>query len=155
VSDSRQELLQSIVEVARAIYYAKAASVALLDESDGEFVFEAVAGKGAEHLVGSRFPVGSGIAGVVAQSGDAMIADDLLRDPRFARDVAQGTGYVPRSIMAAPLIRRERTLGVVSVLDPGDTGRGSRQELGLLEQFATQAAIAIELAAEAARGRAE
>jgi GAF domain-containing protein len=155
VSDARQELLQSIVDVTRAIFFAKAASVALLDDAAGDFVFEAVAGKGAEHLVGTRFPAGSGVAGSVVQTGEATIADDLTRDPRFARDIAQETGYVPRSIMAAPLVRREVALGVVSVLDPGDTGRGGRQELSLLEQLATQAAIAIELADEAARNRPE
>lgn len=145
MSDARQELLQSIVDVARAIFLAKASSVALLDEAVGDFVFEAVAGKGSEHLVGSRFPAGSGIAGSVAQTGEATMIDDLSRDPLFARDVAQETGYVPRRIMAAPLLRGERTLGVLSVLDRGDTGRGSRQELALLGDFATQAALAIDL----------
>jgi GAF domain-containing protein len=147
VNDARQELLQSIVDVARAIFFAKASSVALLDESVGDFVFEAVAGKGSEHLVGSRFPAGSGIAGSVAQTREGTIIDDLSRDPRFARDVAQETGYVPRRIMAAPLLRGERTLGVLSVLDRGETDRGSRQELALLVEFATQAALAIDLSA--------
>ena len=48
-------LLQSIVEVARAIFGAKAASIFLLDEETDELVFEAVAGEGCETLVGQRF----------------------------------------------------------------------------------------------------
>ena len=49
-------LLQSIVEVARSVFSAAAASVFLLDEDTDELVFEAVAGEGADSLVGQRFP---------------------------------------------------------------------------------------------------
>ena len=47
-------LLQSIVEVARAIFRAKASSIFLLDEESDELVFEAVAGEGSESLIGRR-----------------------------------------------------------------------------------------------------
>ncbi len=49
-------LLQSIVEVARAIFSAKAASIFLHDDAADELVFEAVAGEGSDSLVGTRFP---------------------------------------------------------------------------------------------------
>ena len=52
----RRELLQAIVDTARAIFQAEAASVLLLDER--ELVFEAVSGKGAKELVGRRLPAG-------------------------------------------------------------------------------------------------
>ena len=57
------ELLQSVVEVARAIFAARAASIFLLDEAADELVFEAVAGHGETSLVGNRFPSSRGIAG--------------------------------------------------------------------------------------------
>ncbi len=41
---ARRELLQSIADTARAIFIAQAASIAVLDEPAGDFVFEAVAG---------------------------------------------------------------------------------------------------------------
>ena len=44
---SYRELLQSIVEVARSIFDARASSVFLFDEESDELVFEAVAGEGA------------------------------------------------------------------------------------------------------------
>ena len=52
-----RELLRSVVEVARAIFGAKASSVLLLDEAANELVFEAVVGEGEENLLGQRFPV--------------------------------------------------------------------------------------------------
>src|SRR5256885_14630025 len=61
-------LLQSIVEVARAIFSAKAASIYLHDEEADELVFEAVAGEGAERPIGMRFPSSTGIGGCVGCS---------------------------------------------------------------------------------------
>ena len=63
--------------------------------------------RGAERLLGSTFPFGEGIAGTVAQTGEAMVVDDLSNDPRFARSVAEGSGYVPNAIMVAPLLGEE------------------------------------------------
>ncbi|MEU6942907.1 GAF domain-containing protein, partial [Streptomyces rubiginosohelvolus] len=51
----RDELLQSVVDVARAIFGAAAGSVLLLDEEADELVFRAVSGEGQEFLVGRRF----------------------------------------------------------------------------------------------------
>lgn len=144
----RRELLQAVVEVARAIFRAQAASVAVLDHETGEFVFTAVAGAG-EEIVGTRFAAGKGLAGTVAQSGEPLIADDLAGDASFARDVAQSTGYVPGAMMVAPLIRGDATLGVVSVLDRGATDRGPLQELELLARFAELAAVSLEATAAA------
>lgn len=148
---ARQALLQSIADVARAIFIATAASIAVLDPATRVFRFEAVAGEGAERLVGSEFPFGEGIAGTVAQTGESMVVDDLTRDPRFARGVAEGSGYVPKAIMVAPLLGDEDTLGVLSVLDRGRTERSTIQELELLESFAVQAALAVQLGEGATR----
>ena len=54
-------LLRSIVEVARAIFGAKASSIFLLDEETDELVFAAVAGDQEQFLVGRRFPASTGI----------------------------------------------------------------------------------------------
>jgi GAF domain-containing protein len=151
---ARQELLQSIVDVARAIFLAKAASIAVLDERAGEFCFEAVAGEGGDTLLGFRFPAGHGIAGVVAQTGEPLIVDDLSGDPRFARGIAEGTGYVPRAMMVAPLLHEDDTLGTLSVLDRGRTGRSTMQELDLLVAFSDQAALALQLGEAARRAAA-
>jgi putative ABC transport system ATP-binding protein len=62
--------------------------------------------KVAEHIqeMGEiRIPVGSGIAGAVAQSGEAIRIDDAYADPRFNRDVDRQTGYTTRSILSLPV----------------------------------------------------
>jgi GAF domain-containing protein len=112
-----RELLRSVVEVARAIFGAKASSVLLLDEAESELVFEAVVGEGEETLLGQRFPSGTGVAGWVLATQTPLVIEDVTRDPRFAQDVAQDTGYVPQGLMAVPLLHEERALGVLEVLD--------------------------------------
>lgn len=155
----RNELLQSVVDVARAIFGAAASSVLLLDEEADELVFRAVSGEGQEFLVGRRFPAGRGIAGWVATSGEPMVVDDLATDPSFDRSLAESTAYVPNSLMAAPLISDARVLGVLEVLDASPQARSSVRELDLLAMFARQAAAALRVitpdplaAASAGRG---
>jgi GAF domain-containing protein len=140
-----RELLQSIVDVARTIFGAKAASVFLLDEEADELVFEAVAGEGEGTLIGSRFPSSTGIAGFALVTRQPLVVDDLETDPRFSRDRAESTGYVPNSIVASPLLHEERALGVLSVLDRAPDRPFGLAELELLSRFSTQAAIGLDL----------
>src|SRR5256885_10166902 len=72
----------------------------------------------------------------------------------FARDVAERTGYVPKGLMAVPLLHDERALGVLQVLDRPSNSRFSLGEMELLGMFATQAAVALDLLASARRARA-
>ena len=138
-----RELLRSVVEVARAIFRARASSVLLLDEEANELVFEAVVGEGEETLLGQRFPAGTGVAGWVLATRTPLVIEDVGRDPRFAKDVAEDTGYVPEGLMAVPLLADERALGVLEVLDR--QAKFTLEEMELLGLFAAQAAIALEL----------
>jgi GAF domain-containing protein len=140
-----RELLQSIVDVARTIFGAKAASVFLLDEVADELVFEAVSGEGEGTLIGSRFPSSTGIAGFALVTRQPLVVDDLEADPRFSRDRAASTGYVPHSIVASPLLHEERALGVLSILDRAPDRPFGLAELELLSRFSTQAAIGLDL----------
>jgi GAF domain-containing protein len=144
-------LLQAVVETARAIFDAEAATVLLLDESSKELVFEAVSGHGEKELLGRRLPARAGVAGSVLMSGEAIVVDDVTRDPRFAREAAESLGYMPTSLMAVPLIVGDDTLGVLEVLDPSDRSRPPLKELELLGRFADQAAIALGMLRSARR----
>ena len=147
-------LLQSIVEAARAIFSARAASIFLHDEATDELVFEAVAGRSSGELIGTRIPSSTGIAGWVLVTRQPLVLNDLENDPRFARDVAEKTGYVPSALMAVPLLYEERALGVLQVLDRQEEARSGLAEMELLGLFANQAAIALDLLRGARRARA-
>jgi GAF domain-containing protein len=149
--ESFRALLAAIVEVARSIFGAKASSIVLLDEEADELVFEAVVGEGEDTLLGTRYPAGKGIAGWVLATRTPLVIEDVQQDPRHARDVAEGTGYVPKGLMAAPLLHDERSLGVLSVLDRPEQSLFSLQEMELLGLFANQASIAVDLLLRARR----
>lgn len=142
---THRALLGSIVQVARAIFHARAASVLLLDEATDELVFEAVVGEGEETLVGRRFPSGTGIAGWVLGTRQPLVLADVATDPRFSADTAQSTGFVPKGIMAVPLLHGEDALGVLEVLDRPADARFRVEEVDLLGLFGIQAAAALAL----------
>jgi GAF domain-containing protein len=138
--------LTEMAEVARAVFGAEACSIALLDAEEENLVFTAASGAGAEAVIGLSVPVGVGVAGWVVGAGQSIEITEVARDPRFARDVAERTGYLPRAILAAPLETDDRILGVVEVLDRDADRLGSDRDLVLLDFFATHAAVAVESA---------
>ena len=147
-------LLQSIVDVARAIFRAKASSILLLDEDADELVFEAAADESSEALIGKRFPSSTGIAGFVLVSRQPLVIEDVLADPRFSRETAESTGFVPKGLMAVPLLHEERALGVLEVLDRPQDAKFTLAEMDLLGLFANQAAIALDLLQRARHAQA-
>ena len=151
---SYRHLLQSIVEVARSIFGARASSIFLFDEDADELVFEAVAGEGADELIGKRFPSSTGIAGWVLVTRQPLVVEELSDDPRFSRETAESTGFVPKGLMAVPLLHEDRALGVLEVLDRPKQAAFSLQEMELLGKFANEAAIALDLLQRAREARA-
>lgn len=138
-----EELLRSLTGTARQLFGAAACSLALLSEDESELVYTTAAGEGAEGVTGMRMPSSQGIAGWVVQSGLPMVVGDVTSDPRFSREAAEQTGYLPRSILAVPVETPQRMLGVISLLDR-DAGRpGAEQDIELLSLFADQAALAL------------
>jgi GAF domain-containing protein len=149
-----RSLLDSVVLAAQAIFEAAASSIFLLDTTTGELVFEAVSGQGESFLVGSRFPASAGVAGWVLESCEPVIVDDVAHDPRFARDVAESTRYVPRTLMATPVMCDEEAIGVLEVLDAAPGARSSLAQLELLGLFGQQAAVALRIVQRSRAARA-
>ena len=135
-ADVRAQLTAMCTTLRQALA-AAACSVARLDGD--ALVYEAADGEGAAEIVGVRLSVGRGLAGYVARTGQAMIVDQLHADKRFARDVAERTGYVPSSLLVVPVYGAGgEVVGVVSVLDRGATGGDA---LALATTVAAQAAL--------------
>lgn len=138
-----QDLLQSIVDAAAQIFGAAAASIALVDEAQQSLVFKVAYGVGKENVVGLSIPLDHGLAGYVVMTGQPISVREVQKDARFNQDFASSTGYVPRSILATPLLIGERVIGVMEVLDKINAPSFGMQDMDLLGLFAHQAAIAI------------
>jgi GAF domain-containing protein len=140
---SDTDLLQSIVEAAAKIFGAAAASISLINEADQVLDFKVACGVGRDQIIHTQIPLDQGIAGYVAMTGQPLAISDAQQDPRFRMDVARQTGYVPRSILATPLIYGDQVIGVMEVLDKINAPSFGMQDMELLGVFAQQAAIAI------------
>jgi GAF domain-containing protein len=153
--EANRQLLQATVEVARGIFSARASSVFLYDETTDELVFEAVAGEGSETLIGQRIPSSTGIAGWVLVTRQPIVLEDVTQDPRWGgHEIAERSGYIPRGLMAVPLLHGEDPVGVLNVLDRPQEARFSLEEMELLGLFANQAAISLDLLRRARRAKA-
>jgi GAF domain-containing protein len=136
-------VLRSIVEATVALFDAEAASLALHDPTTDRLVFTVAAGEQGQGVVGLAIEPGQGVAGYVFATGQPLAISDVARDARFGRETAEQTGYVPRSLVAVPLLDEEGTLGVLEVLDKRGGGPFDLRDVELAGVFARQATIAI------------
>ncbi len=136
-------VLRSVVEAAVALFDAEAASIALYDAAEDRLVFRVAAGAQGQGVVGLAIRPDQGLVGYVYQTGQALALSDVTRDPRFGRSFAEQTNYVPRSIVAVPLLDEHGTVGVLEVLDKRDLEAFSLRDIELASVFARQAAVAI------------
>jgi len=141
--DIETRLLQSIVDATVRLFDAEAASIALFEQDPDRLEFRVAAGEQGAGAVGLTVPPTQGIAGYVYSTGQSLALSDVASDPRFNRDAAEQTGYVPRSIAATPLFDEHGTAGVLQVLDKRGSPTFSLLDMELLGVFAGQATVAI------------
>ena len=136
-------VLRSIVDATVALFDAEAASLALHDPATDRLVFRVAAGEHGQGVVGLTIAPGQGVAGYVQATGQPLALSDVAADPRFGRAAAEQTGYVPRSLLAVPLVDETGVLGVLEVLDRRDGGSFDLRDIELASVFARQASVAI------------
>ena len=142
----QDRLLELIVATAMRVIRARAGALFLLDEAAGELVFAVALGGQADTVKALRVPLGHGIAGLVAATGQPLAISDASRDPRQAADIAEHVGYYPDSLLCVPLIHDDRICGVLELLDKEVGGSFSLDDMATLGLFANQAAIALDQA---------
>src|SRR5262249_36790533 len=96
------ELLEQLVRNAAQVTAARVGTLRLLDRATNEVVFEVVQGaqltdEQLAEVRAYRVPLGQGIAGFVAASGQPVAQANVAQDPRVAEVAARQLGYVPRS----------------------------------------------------------
>ncbi len=134
-------LLGRILDLATHHGGADRGSLFLLRPESGRLV--ATIFHGGE-LAGIELPVGKGIAGQVALSGEPVCINDVYADERFDRSVDKRTGYRTRNLLAVPMrLRDGEILGVVELLNKTDGNFDSDDE-SFLTAFGAQAAVAIQ-----------
>jgi len=136
------EVLQRVMKLAKEIMGAEAASVMLWNEAEQCLEFQTSVGDvGVEELKTIRVPKGKGIAGSVMESSQPLLVADVRKDARFFAQADEKTGFVTRSILAAPLIVHDKVIGVGEVLNHMDGRPFTELDLQLFFSFCRQSSI--------------
>jgi signal transduction histidine kinase len=136
--------LQRVMNGAVQILNAEAGSLLLVDQRGKELTFEVVLGPTGAELQGQRTPIGKGIVGTVAQTGDPLIVNNAPADPRWNIAFDEATKFRTRDILCVPMLAHDRVVGVVEVINKKDGSTFNIEDCNLLMSFGAQAAIAIE-----------
>jgi GAF domain-containing protein len=141
---AHSRLLELIVRTSMHVIPSKQAALFLIDEEAQELRFETAIGPHAGGVEAVRVPLGHGIAGLVAQTGEPMIVADADRDHRQAADIARATGYAPKNILCVPVVYEDRVIGALEMMDKEGAHSFAASDMETLSFFAKQAAISIE-----------
>ncbi|MEW6040497.1 MAG: GAF domain-containing sensor histidine kinase, partial [Elusimicrobiota bacterium] len=141
-----KEILEHIIDLAMEIVGAEAASILLLDPKTGELVFDITLGEKGSQIKKIRLSPGEGIAGWVASEKKPLIVNDVKNDPRWSEKIDRRSKFTTNSIIAMPLLYKERLLGVLEVINKKNNESFNEEDLQILEAFSVQAAISIETA---------
>jgi GAF domain-containing protein len=136
-----EELLALIVSSAADLLEARAGSLLLLDEDTNELVFKVATAD--PELVGQRIPADKGIAGQTLQQRQAVTIVDTATDDRVYREVDKTTGTTTESLVAVPLLVKDRAIGVIEVMNKL-SGSFTPEDEELAAALASLAAVAID-----------
>jgi len=138
-----QELLRQIVILASTVTEANVGSIMLLDERREFLTIEAAIGLDDDIIHKTKLPIGASIAGYAAQTGEALIVEDVEKDERFKRN-NQEKRYGTASLLCTPLRIKNNVLGVINMANKSDGQAFTSDDLHMLTTFASQAAVAVD-----------
>lgn len=150
-------LLALIMDTSKDVMHAEASSLLLLDPETQMLRFHVARGTAEAALRSVTVPLGQGIAGVVAQTGEPLLIPDAYQDPRFDPSYDQRSGFRTRSILTVPLKVKDAITGVVQVINKVGQAAFDERDLALFQTFASQASVALDNARlyESTRAMAE
>ena len=137
-------VLERIVSSAMRLTMGEAASLLLVNENNNKLYFEVALGSKGPQVSHFSLEMGEGIAGWVAQKNRSLIVNDTDEDSRHQRTIGAKVGYPASSILAVPLRIKERSIGVIEIINKKNGQVFDNDDLQWLEIFATQGAIAIQ-----------
>ena len=143
------KLLERMLQASLMSIDASDGSLMLVDDETNELAFAVVHGQVRDSLVGYRIPMGTGIAGWVAENKEPVVIPDVHRDPRFSTTVDRTFRFKTRSMICVPIIFGDRILGVFQALNKFEGHPFDEADLMTMSIAAQLASTAIMKAEEA------
>ncbi|MEZ4710486.1 MAG: GAF domain-containing sensor histidine kinase [Caldilineaceae bacterium] len=137
-------VLNQATHMAASVLNAEASTLYRIDFENNELVFMITQGSAAEKLEEKRMPIDRGIVGWVAQNGKPLIVNDVGHSALHESTLDAQTGFRTRSILCVPLRIKERTIGVLQVLNKADLFGFTEDDQNWLAIMGQQVAISLE-----------
>jgi sigma-B regulation protein RsbU (phosphoserine phosphatase) len=135
------KLLVIILETALRTVDSERGTVYLIDEAKEELWSRVLIGS---EIVRIELPIGKGIAGYVAATGDTLNIQDAYLDPRFNPEIDRKTGYRTNTILCVPMKNKDgKIIGVFQLLNKR-TGLFTHEDEAVIAGLSIHAALAIE-----------
>ncbi|MEJ2008433.1 MAG: sensor domain-containing diguanylate cyclase [Acidobacteriota bacterium] len=138
-----QKILETIMEKISDFLRPDTWSLLMVAEKPDELYYEMALGADADKLKDVRVKMGEGIAGWVAEHGEAVLIQDARKEPRFSRE-NEPCHQQARSIVCVPVKGRERVLGVIELMNASKNESFREEDIPVLLNLADYAAIALE-----------
>ncbi len=139
-----QEVRKRAMESATQLLKAEVGSLLLIDEEKHQLYFEVALGKKEETIKKVTLDMGEGVAGWVAQEGKPLLVNDPKKDFRFDAKMDLRTGFKTRNLLCVPVKVKERTIGVLEVINKKGKNGFSQEDLSLLVLLSDLVAIALD-----------
>jgi signal transduction histidine kinase len=134
-------LLGLILDVAARSTGADRGTVYVVDDVKQELWSRVAQGN---NMVEIRLPMGKGLAGYVAKTGETVNIADAYQDPRFNPEIDKKSGYKTRNVLCMPMRNREqKVVGVFQLLNKAD-GAFTPADEAFLDGLSVHAAMALE-----------
>jgi sigma-B regulation protein RsbU (phosphoserine phosphatase) len=130
--------LRRVAELVRKVIDYEIFGILLLNEKTQELRFRFQVGYAPEIAERMRIKVGEGVTGIAAQRREAILVDDVSKDPRYISAVPN-----VRSELAVPLIIKNRLMGVIDIESP-QPNHFTEEHKRLLTLIASRMAVGIE-----------
>ncbi len=135
------KLLGLIVEAATQSIDADRGTLYIVDDIKKELWSKVLQGT---NMVEIRLPIGKGLAGYVAETGETIIIPDTYADPRFNPDIDKRSGYRTRNMLCMPMKNKDgKIIGVFQLLNKRE-GCFDKDDVEFINALSSHATIAIE-----------
>lgn len=141
---NRDKLVDFVVEKITKVLKANRCSIMHYDEQSQELSITGHNGLPEYVVRNSRIRRGDSLAGIVAQTKNAVLVSDIETDPRFLK--RNRSSYTSKSFMSAPIILGDRLMGVINVANKNSIEGNvfSALDLKILCMISRNVAIAME-----------
>jgi K+-sensing histidine kinase KdpD len=135
------KVLALILEVATQSIAADRGTLYLIDTGADELWSKVAQGN---NMVEIRLPLGKGLAGYVAKTGETINIADAYKDPRFNPEIDRKSGYTTHTVLCMPMRNKEgQIVGAFQFLNKKE-GPFTPDDEAFIDALSVHAAIALE-----------